>query len=38
MSKTELFIVMPLLFCNVFFAFLPNNLLNFIIPIFIYIL
>ncbi len=37
-SKIELLIILPLFFCNIFFCFLPNSLLNYMIPFFIYII
>jgi hypothetical protein len=29
---------MPLFFCNIFFCFLPNSLINYMIPFFIVLL
>jgi proton-translocating NADH-quinone oxidoreductase chain M len=34
-SKIELLIILPLFFCNIFFCFMPNNLINYLIPFFI---
>jgi proton-translocating NADH-quinone oxidoreductase chain M len=34
-SKIELLIILPLFFCNIFFCFMPNTLINYLIPFFI---